>query len=685
MSKTFRKFLVVLLVLTVTLAFSGIAFAYEAQPDDGDRSKQNDTTMGTVYSSVGMFRTLNEFTSVNLNEDGETATVKVKISYMKSANYDRIALSDYPEGDAEQVKSALDPIAITADNLGTNGYITDTSEDTGETTYSPEFTFTVPLSDIGKRIPFVISASGTWKDKAYYMVVVKTPVTVTKEEGLKMSFTGGELAINGTKAEPFSTSYALTLFTTSTSYDKVRVVGTTDEIELVDGAFKDIPVVVDDFNDLEFHSEKSDSWFHRDVTVTLDKANVYVANHKDPADPIKVTLTVNDKGKLAKANDGSYMVNKEVAVEDLDRSGDFTYDEALVAAHKAYNEEDGYALAESSYGGMYATKFWGDMTGNYLFFVNGETGTTVDAQTVENGDDLYVSINKDAGGNDWYTTFAEKELTASYCDNVTFTLVGHLGMAWDAEQLENKPIANATIKTVDGTVLGTTNDKGELTIKAPAVGDYLITAEGTVPGGGTDWTTYEPIDAPIMAPAAVLTVEKADISKAKVASVKDQTYTGKDIKPTPKVTLNGKTLKKGTDYTLTYKNNKNVGKATITIKGKGNYKGTATKTFKIVKAKNTLKATAKKKTFTVKYAKLKKANQTLTRKTVLNVTKEKGTVTYKKTSGTKKITVNKKTGKITIKKGLKKSTYTIKIKVTAAGTKNYKSGSKTVTVKIKVK
>lgn len=42
-------------------------------------------------------------------------------------------------------------------------------------------------------------------------------------------------------------------------------------------------------------------------------------------------------------------------------------------------------------------------------------------------------------------------------------------------------------------------------------------------------------------------------------------------------------------------------------------------------------------------------------------------------------------GKITIKKGLKKGTYKIKVKVTAAGNKSYKSAVKTVTVKIVVK
>ena len=50
-----------------------------------------------------------------------------------------------------------------------------------------------------------------------------------------------------------------------------------------------------------------------------------------------------------------------------------------------------------------------------------------------------------------------------------------------------------------------------------------------------------------------------------------------------------------------------------------------------------------------------------------------------------KNTFNKKNGKFTVKKGTKKGTYKIKVKVTAKGNKTYKAASKTVTVKIVVK
>ncbi len=52
-------------------------------------------------------------------------------------------------------------------------------------------------------------------------------------------------------------------------------------------------------------------------------------------------------------------------------------------------------------------------------------------------------------------------------------------------------------------------------------------------------------------------------------------------KPVPKVSYDGEILRNGTDYTVTYKNNKKCGTAALTVKGKGNYKGSRTFEFTI--------------------------------------------------------------------------------------------------------
>ncbi len=176
------------------------------------------------------------------------------------------------------------------------------------------------------------------------------------------------------------------------------------------------------------------------------------------------------------------------------------------------------------------------------------------------------------------------------------------------------------------------------------------------------------------------------LTASMISAIKDRTYTGKALKPAVTVKAGTKTLTKDTHYTVSYKNNVNVGTATVTIKGtgsttkSGSYIGSAKKTFKIVKAKQPMTVTAVQKT--VKASALKTAKVTVT---ALTVKKAQGAVTYAKVSGSSKLTVNKTTGKITVAKGTKAGTYKIKVKVTAKGNSNYLSGSKTVTVTIIVK
>ena len=170
--------------------------------------------------------------------------------------------------------------------------------------------------------------------------------------------------------------------------------------------------------------------------------------------------------------------------------------------------------------------------------------------------------------------------------------------------------------------------------------------------------------------------EKIDISGSSVALEKDSyVYTGKAIEPSVTVTdvLSD-------NYSVEYKDNNNAGTAKVIITGKGNYEGSITKTFKISRAANPLMV--KKSNKTVKYSTLKKKDVSVK---PLKVSNNKGKLTFVKLSGNSKIKVDSKTGSFKLTKGLNKKTYSIKVKVTAAGNSNYKGGSKTVTVKIKVK
>ena len=174
---------------------------------------------------------------------------------------------------------------------------------------------------------------------------------------------------------------------------------------------------------------------------------------------------------------------------------------------------------------------------------------------------------------------------------------------------------------------------------------------------------------------------------ARIANIKMNkskfTYNGKVQKPVFTISdSNGKKLNAGIDYAVIYPvASKNVGVYHVGVLfDSDKYEGFYDTNFSIVAAKNPL--SVKGLTKTVKASVVKKKNVTVS---ALKVTKAQGKKSFKKVKGNKKITVNSKNGKLTIKKGLKKGTYSVKVKVTAKGNKNYLSGSKTVTVKIKVK
>ena len=76
-----------------------------------------------------------------------------------------------------------------------------------------------------------------------------------------------------------------------------------------------------------------------------------------------------------------------------------------------------------------------------------------------------------------------------------------------------------------------------------------------------------------------------NISSTTVSDVEEKyTYTGENIAPELTIKYENEKLEKDTDYTVEYKDNKEIGKATIVITGKGKYTGTKEVQFNIEKA-----------------------------------------------------------------------------------------------------
>lgn len=153
------------------------------------------------------------------------------------------------------------------------------------------------------------------------------------------------------------------------------------------------------------------------------------------------------------------------------------------------------------------------------------------------------------------------------------------------------------------------------------------------------------------------TTAVTNISKTKISALKTRAFTGKPLTQAITITYGGKKLVNGRDYTLTWKNNTNIGTASVTIKGKGKYNGSVTKKFRITVQKNAV--------YTVSRLKYKISNAD---------TSGKGTVVF--TGATDKAARKTLTIPTTVKIGGKS------FRVTAIGTSAMSGAKKLTTVKI---
>lgn len=144
--------------------------------------------------------------------------------------------------------------------------------------------------------------------------------------------------------------------------------------------------------------------------------------------------------------------------------------------------------------------------------------------------------------------------------------------------------------------------------KASDLGNYAIVMFGLF--GTSDKVVYdaykgeenpELVIPEVSNMGSTTTTKTKKISSLEIDDVSDYTYTGEARKPAVKIYDGSYKLVKGTDYTLTYKNNKEIGTASVTIKGKGKYTGSKTIKFDIVPKKPTIKVTEKNGKITIKW------------------------------------------------------------------------------------
>lgn len=260
---------------------------------------------------------------------------------------------------------------------------------------------------------------------------------------------------------------------------------------------------------------------------------------------------------------------------------------------------------------------------------------------------------------------------------------------WVAEEVSVISLSQATVSVAGATYTGSalmpavTVRCGGAVLKPGT--DYTVAYRNNV-NAGTGTVTVAGKGGYAGTKAATFSIAPASLSRAKLTGLVSKAYTGKAVKQVPTVKLGSLALKNGRDFAVSYKNNKKVGTATVTVTGKGNYAGSKSAKFRIVKNKQPMTVKAAKKAVTVKAKTLKKKAVVLARPVI--VKKAKGAVSYANAStakAAKAFKVNAKSGKVTVSKGAKKGTYALKLKVAAKGSGSYAYGEKIATVKVRIR
>ena len=136
------------------------------------------------------------------------------------------------------------------------------------------------------------------------------------------------------------------------------------------------------------------------------------------------------------------------------------------------------------------------------------------------------------------------------------------------------------------TVSGNTGN-GTITYQYKVKGASDSTYTATVPTKAGDYTIKATVAQTTNYNGASATadfkINPKNISGVTIDAIVDQTYTGNAITPKPPVKDGSTPLVSGTDFTYSYESNTNAGTATVKVVGKGNYTGTASKTFAIIR------------------------------------------------------------------------------------------------------
>lgn len=187
-----------------------------------------------------------------------------------------------------------------------------------------------------------------------------------------------------------------------------------------------------------------------------------------------------------------------------------------------------------------------------------------------NGITFTVAVTADVKG----ITMKNKTVKSGQVEYAFSSIVNTYGDKVSEGSVPYSTITNNTLEFKSSNTNIATVDKNGV-VKVKNVGPVEVTC-----------TAYASDGTEIANAICTLTC-KVGVNDLSISKVSNQVYTGKDIKPAVVVKRGNKVLVEGRDYSITYRDCRRVGKASITIKCKGDYDGSIATYFNILPRKVT--------------------------------------------------------------------------------------------------
>ena len=337
--------------------------------------------------------------------------------------------------------------------------------------------------------------------------------------------------------------------------------------------------------------------------VTLKEGTHYTLSYKNSVNAGTAQVTISGKGSLEGAVTKSFTIAKaDISKTSISANGTYAPDGVKIGINAKFGN---YTLKSSDYSFAAPTA-----AGEQTLTISGNgnfSGKTTVKCNVAKADiaNAKSSLSLSADGKGYTVTIIydgvlltqDKDYKVAVTESATgvsavITGIGNYGgtatisgISNELEAFENAVVTIGKV-TYNGTAQlpSVTVKIGSVTLKSGT--DYILSAyDNTNAGTATAVITGKGKYAGAEKKTQ-FTIAPAAISSASI-SCEDQIYTGQGVTAQPVVTFNGKTLALGIDYYISgYSNIVNVGTATVTVKGKGNFTGTAKGTFRIVKQDN---------------------------------------------------------------------------------------------------